>query len=209
VLNTYITQVQRLLHDANGSYWTTSELTDYINEARNRVAQDTKCLRQVVAGLTLTIGQELYVPQTFVSQYAIDVMGISVYVNNTRYRLYYYPFTKFDAMLRYWVNYQQWPAAFTRMGGNQVYLAPVPNQAYVTDWDVAINPNPLASDSDPEQIPPPFQEPIQYWAAYKAKFKEQSLGETQMFEAQYRKILLMCAKGFQRRIIPDPYSTGG
>ena len=39
-LSTYITQVQRLLHDPNAQFWSTSELTDYINEARNRVANE-------------------------------------------------------------------------------------------------------------------------------------------------------------------------
>jgi hypothetical protein len=44
-LSSYITEVQRLLHDANAVFWSTSELTDYINDARERVARDTGCLR--------------------------------------------------------------------------------------------------------------------------------------------------------------------
>jgi len=44
-LNSYITEVQRLLHDANAVFWSTSELTNYINDARERVARDTGCLR--------------------------------------------------------------------------------------------------------------------------------------------------------------------
>jgi len=44
-LSSYITEVQRLLHDANSVFWSTSELTDYINDARERVARDTGCLR--------------------------------------------------------------------------------------------------------------------------------------------------------------------
>ena len=44
-LNSYITEVQRLLHDANAVFWSTSELTNYINDARDRVARDTGCLR--------------------------------------------------------------------------------------------------------------------------------------------------------------------
>lgn len=44
-LSDYITSTRRLLHDVSGNFWTTSELTDYINEARARVVSDTGCLR--------------------------------------------------------------------------------------------------------------------------------------------------------------------
>jgi hypothetical protein len=44
-LSSYLTEVQRLLHDANSVFWSTQELTDYINDARERVARDTGCLR--------------------------------------------------------------------------------------------------------------------------------------------------------------------
>ena len=46
-LNSYITEVRRLLHDANGNFYSDSELTDYINGARERVARDTGCLRRL------------------------------------------------------------------------------------------------------------------------------------------------------------------
>jgi hypothetical protein len=76
-LSSYITEVQRLLHDANSVFWSTSELTDYINDARERVARDTGCLRTLqitatpisstgvpatvwTAGATVTAGQFLF-----------------------------------------------------------------------------------------------------------------------------------------------------
>ena len=205
-LNNYITQVQRLLHDQNGSFWPTPELTDYINEARNRVAQDTKCLRQVFTGITLPQGVETYTPQIAITSDVIDVMGISVYVNNTRYKLQYMAYTMFDAQLRYWTQYSQWPCVYSRVGANTIYVGPIPNQDYVSDWDCAVQAAPLVVDGDVDPIPAPFIEPVQYWAAYKAKFKEQSLGECAVFEAQYMKILRMCARAFMTRVIPDPYA---
>ena len=76
-LSSYITEVQRLLHDANSVFWSTSELTDYINDARERVARDTGCLRTLqitatpisstgvpatvwTAGATVTAGQFIF-----------------------------------------------------------------------------------------------------------------------------------------------------
>ena len=44
-LGGYITEVRRLLHDANGNFYTDSELTDYINDGRERLVRDTGCLR--------------------------------------------------------------------------------------------------------------------------------------------------------------------
>ena len=51
-LNTYITEVQRLLHDANANFYTPSQLTDYINSARERTVRDTGALREVVVAQT-------------------------------------------------------------------------------------------------------------------------------------------------------------
>jgi len=45
VLSDYVTQTRRLLHDVSGNFWTTTELTDYINEARAKTVSDTGCLR--------------------------------------------------------------------------------------------------------------------------------------------------------------------
>lgn len=44
-LGSYITECRRLLHDANAVFWTDTELTDYINGARQRIVRDTGCLR--------------------------------------------------------------------------------------------------------------------------------------------------------------------
>jgi hypothetical protein len=46
-LSGYITQVRRLLHDANANFYTDQQLTDYINAARARTVRDTGCLRSI------------------------------------------------------------------------------------------------------------------------------------------------------------------
>jgi len=58
-LSSYITDVQRLLHDANSVFWSTTELTDYINQARERVVRDTGCLRTI---------QSIYTPSLRLAQ---------------------------------------------------------------------------------------------------------------------------------------------
>jgi hypothetical protein len=212
VLAFYTSQVQNLLSDSTFAYWSQPQLTSYINEARNRVAQDTKCLRQLVTGISLTAQTEVYTPQTLlgatIGPSLVDVMGITLYWGTQRIKLLYMPFTKFDAWYRRYQTYYMRPSAFTRQGANQIWFGPNPDQAYVTDWDVAIIPQPLVTDATVEQIPVPFQEPVQYYAAFKAKWKEQAQGEAQIFLQQYTATLRWCARGFMTRVIPNPYRVG-
>jgi hypothetical protein len=62
VLDAYITQVQRLLHDPNATYYPTSDLTAYINTARGQIAAEGQCVRVLLPStgpietLTLTNG---------------------------------------------------------------------------------------------------------------------------------------------------------
>jgi hypothetical protein len=58
-ITSYILATRRLLHDATGQFYTDSELTDYINDARLRVVRDTGCLRTLVQSY-ITQGVESY-----------------------------------------------------------------------------------------------------------------------------------------------------
>lgn len=58
-LATYRLECRRLLHDATGKYFSNTDLNDYINSARDRVASDTGCLRRLVTAY-LSAGVEQY-----------------------------------------------------------------------------------------------------------------------------------------------------
>lgn len=207
VLSDYITQTRRLLHDATGQFWSNAELTDYINQGRNRVAQDSKCLRQLLTGVTLTSNVENYSVAALPNgSQIIDIMGISIYWGNTRIKLQYKPWTQFDAEFRYWQNMQSRPIAFSRLGALTVYVGPKPDQNYTSDWDIAYLPNVLVSDNTAEQIPDLFTSPVKYYAAYLAKFKEQSYGEAEMFKGEYGQNIMQIARSYMTRVIPDPYA---
>jgi hypothetical protein len=209
-LQTYITDVQRLLHDTSANFWPTGELTDYINSARHKVSADSKCLRQLATGISLPAAKEVYPVQTTVNTVltatVIDVMGISVYTGNSRYKLNYMSFTQFDAQLRAWQLLQSRPVAFTRMGATQIYIGPIPDQTYVSDWDVAVLPFTMVNTTDMETIPYPFTSPVKWYAAYLAKFKEQQMGEAELFRNEYNRQGMQAQRSFMTRVIPDPYS---
>ena len=275
-LSSYLTEVQRLLHDANSVFWSTQELTDYINDARERVARDTGCLRTLqitatpisstgvaatvwTAGATVTAGQfvfnNIFIYEVTVSgvlsstappypasgytfppstpftdgtatlQYSgpaeiipyatiatgttLDILNVNVYWGNSRIPLRYLPWSNFNAQLRYWQNYVGRPVCFSVYGQNTIYIGPVPDQAYVVEIDSTILPTALLS-SNPnvtDQIQDPYTTPVAFYAAYKAKYKEQSYGEAEIYKQEYAKQIQAVLNSVYTRRIPDPYST--
>jgi hypothetical protein len=276
-LSSYLTEVQRLLHDANAVFWSTSELTDYINDARERVVRDTGCLRTlqitntplsntgVVAipwsnGLTVTAGQfifsNIFIYQVITSgvlntdaapyptgsytfppsapftngtatlQYSsnceiislaalpnglqtLDVLNVTIYWGNSRIPLRYLPWSNFNAQLRYWQNYVGRPICFSTYGQGQLYLGPVPDQSYAVELDTVILPLPLSlnSPSTTDSIVDPYTTPVAFYAAYKAKYKEQSYGEAEIYKQEYAKHVQAVLNSVYTRRIPDPYSS--
>jgi len=59
-LQTYLNQVQRLLHDSSASSFSQASVIDYINEAREDVALDMHCVRNLYTNVSLIQGQEIY-----------------------------------------------------------------------------------------------------------------------------------------------------
>jgi hypothetical protein len=200
-LTTYLTQVRRLLHDPNAQNFSDAELTDYINAARRRVASDTYCLRQLDPGINILQGVESYpINSTVHSQFqgrVVGVIGIDLYWGNTRYPMFYAPWTAFSRNMRFYSQMQTRPTVFTRQGALTIYVGYTPDQNYVTDWDIAIYPNPLVNDSSTEELVVPYLDVVQFWAAHLAKYKEQAMGESDIFETKYKKELARAARSFQ------------
>jgi hypothetical protein len=277
-LASYLTEVRRLLHDANGVFWSDQELTDDINAARERVVRDTGCLRNlqisatplsstgVVAinwatGLTVTAGQFVFsnifiyqvvtggtlgaVPPypsathaypptstfttpggTAVLQYdspceiinlsalpqslqTLDVLNLNLFWGNSRIPLRYLPWTNFNAQLRYWQNYVGRPVCFSMYGQGQIYIAPIPDQSYVIEIDTVVLPQALSQSSlnAVDQIVDPYTTPVAFYAAYKAKYKEQSYGEAEIYKQEYAKHVQAALNSTFTRRIPDSYSN--
>jgi len=275
-LSSYLTEVQRLLHDANSVFWSTSELTDYINDARERVARDTGCLRTLqitatpisitgvaatlwTAGATVTAGEfvfsSIFIYEVTVSgvlgstapaypasgysfppstaftdgtatllysgpaeviPYAtistgttLDILNVNIYWGNSRIPLRYLPWSNFNAQLRYYQNYVGRPVCFSVYGQNTIYIGPVPDQAYVVEIDSTILPTALSLNTPNanDQIQDPYTTPVAFYAAYKAKYKEQSYGEAEIYKQEYAKQIQAVLNSVYTRRIPDPYST--
>lgn len=208
LLSDYVTQTQLLLHDRNGVFYQTSDLTSYINTARNRVVQDTGCLRSLVSWNTV-VSQEVYPFSTFtpLSQTVIDVLNINLYFGNTRYSLAYLPWTLFNARMRFWQNFVQRPTVFSVYGQASIYLGPVPDQIYAMESDVVVLPAPLVNQTDAETLNSPFTSPVKFYAAYLAKMYEQSYNDAEMFKQNYRREIQDVIASIQTRRILTPYQA--
>jgi hypothetical protein len=282
-LSQYITQVQYLLHDATGVFYTQTQLTTYINQARERVVRDTGALRTIqtltvpasptaggqapvlwTANTAVTVGQQLvsniytyivttagttgstappypgssnsnysgnvYPPSTpFLDgtayiQYVgnaeqinyvtlpsgvqtLDVLNINLYWGNTRVPLRYLPWTQFNAELRFWQNYIGRPICFTQYGQGSIIIAPVPDNIYTVDIDTVILPTALTNPSDIDNINDPYNTPVPFYAAYLAKYYEQSFGEAEIFKQEYNKHVQAVLVAISTRRMPTPYST--
>lgn len=200
-LTQYITSTRRLLHDSTGNYWSDAELTDYINEARFRVVADTGCNR-VLQTVNLTAGQETYAYGVLPSGTStIDVLNITVLWGAMRVPLNYMPFTEFNMKMRAWQSFQARPVAFTVYGQNTVYVGPIPDQTYVSEWDTVVMPATLVNGTDVDTILFPYTSGITFYAAYLAKYKEQSLEEAERFHEAYNaKVRESIRSSFTRRL---------
>jgi hypothetical protein len=300
-LNTYITQVRRLLHDANGNFYSDSQLTDYINSARERTTRDTGCLREIIitqtpcqVAPTATIGgvsptnpvawaattaysagdflfSNIFIyqvttagttsdtappyPANQTNNYSnyppsteffngtcgltyvgncenisypalsnlvgtsplspssgntvLDILNINLYWGNTRVPLDYLTWTDFNSRLRFWQNYIGRPLAFSIYGQQQIYLGPVPDQIYQIEVDCVVLPNPLVinSPNTTDTINDPYSNCVQFYAAYLAKFYEQSFGESEIFKQQYGQQIVAVGNSVFTRRIPSAYSS--
>ena len=297
-LSGYITQVRYLLHDANANFYTDSQLTDYINAARERIVRDTGALREVIVtqvpcqvvntinsatpayptqwvadtvvsantfvfsnifiyqyitGGTSSSSAPAY-PQSSANNYSnyppstafadgtatlqyvgnceniyygaltnlmgssplapssgnsvLDIVNINLYWGNTRVPLDYLAWTDFNTRLRFWQNYIGRPLAFSVYGQGQIYIGPVPDQIYQLEIDCVVLPNPLvlSAPTVADVINDPYSTCIKFYAAYLAKFYEQSFGESEIFKQEYLKQATSVLNTTFTRRIPSSYS---
>ena len=178
-LTDYITQVQRLLHDTAARFWATTELTDYINQARNRVTLDTGCLRSNES-VPFVAAQETYSYPSGV----MDVININYQWSNLLYGLKYYSFSQLNSRYRLVTNLQSPPEAWGQQQ-QLIYIEPIPNQNYTAYFDCILFPTVMVNPTDTETIPYPFYDNVPYYAAYLAVLKQGELQKAQWFQNLY------------------------
>jgi hypothetical protein len=75
------------------------------------------------------------------------------------------------------------------------------------ELDTVAQPVPLVDVNEVDSITLPYNEPVKFWAAYLAKYKEQSYGEAEIYKQEYMKqVQSVLTTTFTRRL---PSAYGG
>jgi hypothetical protein len=213
VLNTYITQTQRLLQNpapATGLY-STASVTDYVNVARKQLAGEAACIR-VIGTIPTVDGQRSYSFGNINLGGATGVAGvfnvrrINYGVGDGQAFVTPRPWEWFDQYClnnpvpfnndpqssgsRYpqtWSQYGQGggaPSGGSSQSGS-FYIDPIPDGVYTLYCDCACFPVTLADDSTPEAIPFIFTDAVPFLAAWYALLSTQTQARRADAEAYY------------------------
>jgi hypothetical protein len=99
--------------------------------------------------------------------------------------------------------------AFSIYGQGQIYLGPVPDQVYQIEVDCVVLPLPLtlALPNAVDTINDPYTVCVKFYAAYLAKYYEQSFGEAEIYKQEYTKQIAGVLNSVYTRRLPSVYSN--
>lgn len=137
----------------------------------------------------------------------LDIININLYWGNTRVPLDYLSWSDFNVRLRFWQNYIGRPLAFSNYGQENIYIGPIPDEAYQLEIDTVILPLPLVTNNEVDPIKDPYTSSVKFYAAYLAKYYEQSYGEAEIYKQEYNKQTASVLTSVFTRRIPTPYSS--
>ena len=206
-LASYRLQVRRLLHDANGQFYSDSDVNEYCNTARLAVCRDSGCNRSFPPISTALVqGVESY-PFTYLAPAVIGIWGIKVIFGNTRYDMIRKSYSELTNLARPYVGWTAMPVYYAEMDQG-FFMAPMPDQAYPIEVDAIVYPGDLTSDGQAEQIPLMWQAPVKFWGAREAKMASQDWAEAELMEKHYLGELFRVRRGRGLRIISNPNAIG-
>jgi hypothetical protein len=139
-----------------------------------------------------------------------NVISITNIWNFERYTLSFRGFTVFQAWARMLQaqQYTSQPAIWTIHQGDQlVYIDPIANQVYSTEWDVIRLATPLVNLTDVDaDIPDPWAQAVQFKAAAYLLMKHQNFGQAEYYERKYLEKVPRIITGAGGYRIVNPYN---
>ena len=210
MLNAYISQTQRLLNDENSQYYSTSDLTTFINLGRLNIATQSECL--VTSGTLSTVnGQQTY-PLTSLTpptglQAAVNVRNIISVISGSGFVLESRPWAYFT---NYYLNGSNYSATGTptlwsmqNLGSlGNIWFWPNPNGTVLMDVEASWVPVALVNDSTPENLAYPWTDAVPYFAAYLAYANAQRQSDSQKMLSLYNAFMRAARIGVTPEIMP-------
>ncbi len=220
MLNSYLTDTALFLNDPSNTFWTTSQLTTFINRARRWLALKSFSVRALVTTLSTVANQETYaisLANSAVSglagySYPYGFVGISVEQGNYMIALGRKDFPSFTADDRILNGtLQNYPVKFSTYGrgSTQVaYMFPVPAAVYSMWWDLACVPVDLTSDTTAEALPEPWTEIVPFLAAMYANESVKRWVDAQALDTIATNMMNEASKSETIFMRPEWYPTG-
>lgn len=177
MLAAYLSDTALYLDDPSNQFYSQSTLTTHINRARRWIAARSLCVSVLVSSIDTVQNQETYALSLATSavqavagvQAPFGLIGVSSSQGNYKPALGKDDFPWFQAQRRIMDGtFENYPWKFAVLGRGSlatIYLFPVPASAQPMDWITVCEPINLASDSDPEAIPYPWQDIVPFDAA--------------------------------------------
>lgn len=158
--------------------------------------------------ITTAAGSLAVVSAGIVSVNTLDILGIGCTWGSAKFAMRWKVWSEFSAILRQQVAMQGRPWTWSGYGENAFYVALIPDQMYAVEIDSVVSPADL-SGSTADPITASYQTPIKYYAAYRAKFFDQSYGESAMFHKMYEESVVRTINQVFTRRIPNIYQGTG
>lgn len=150
------------------------------------------------------------IPSTFID--VLDILSVTfLWPGNTnRTMLNWLPFTTYQAWCRMYTGYMGYPSAWTTHdGSNSLFIFPVPDQAYIMEFDWCTMPTQtLINLTDVDiNVLQPFADAVQYYGAFLARTKLQDFDKADYFRKLYNTRTREINATRQDRRIPSPYRS--
>lgn len=154
--------------------------------------------------ITTAAGTSASVISGIVSANTLDILGINCTWGNAKFSMKWKVWSEFSAILRQQVGMQGRPWTWSGYGESAFYVALIPDQTYGVEIDSVVSPADLTGAAvDPISVS--YQTPIKYYAAYRAKYFDQSYGESAMFHKAYEEGVVRTINQVFTRRIPNIY----
>lgn len=202
-LSDYQSQVLALLNDPTATFFSTAQITTWINTARARIAAMSGCIRWLPpnsSNETVAL-QEAYplsgltpvIPAGSGMLQVLRVHSVAVWsaaaAGSQKPVWERVAWDKFQAEIRIlngqYQGQMSQPGAWTQYGRGtsaSVYLGPIPTAVVPMDWDCVMVPIHLAVDTDPEAIPYPWTDIVQYGAQREAYIAQQRIPDAEQID---------------------------
>jgi hypothetical protein len=219
-LDAYISQVQSLLQNpaAPTTLYPTAALTSAINIARLQIAGEGQCIRST--GALVTTPEQYAYSYAAIADLQVGVQG----VYNVRqmftasgliysqpwewYALYYLAGNQSGTPIG---QPTTWAQQTQGVEGN-IFLSPIPLTTITIGADCVCQPIALALDTDPEAIPYPWTDCVQYlgaaYALLAAQSNARSADSDRMF-ARYQEYSVRARNMSTATVLPGQYQQSG